>query len=299
VGPARRRAAGLLVTAGLGLAGCAGGEPAPAAPTTTVAAPVAAPRTSIAVEAVEYQFAGGAATVAAGPLAIVLRNLGQEQHNAQLIRLGDGVGVDRASALLADDPGGAGLLGLGEMAGGPGPVEPGASRRAVQPLTPGRYLVVCTVRGRAGEVHAADGMLASFDVVAGAAPPPPPPARPAATARLTDFAIRLPASLRAGGVLEVVNQGKVPHEVGLYRLPSARGADTAVRRYVDSLRGASLHEPPPFPAAGGVAALAPGGSARLPLDLAPGEYLAICLVPEPGKGPHAVRGMVARFRVTP
>jgi hypothetical protein len=298
-GRGRMVGAALLAAACLALAGCAGDAPGAAAaggapPGSAGPAATAPPHTSIEVVALEYQFGAGAATAVAGPVPIALRNLGQEQHNVQLIRLDDGVDPGRAAEVLAADPTGAELLRLGRLAGGPGPAEPGAGARAVQSLVPGRYLVACTVRGRSGEVHAADGMVASFEVVAGRAPAAP--AAPAATARLTDFGIRLPASLPRHGALEVVNQGSVPHEVGIYRLPSARGA-AAVRRYVDSLRGESLHQPPPFRAAGGVGALAPGASARVALDLEPGEYVAICLVPEPGTGPHAVRGMVARFRV--
>jgi uncharacterized cupredoxin-like copper-binding protein len=292
-----------LLAACVAVAGCTGdgGGAAPravdagaaAGETTITTRP---PVSEMTIGALEYQFTGGAALAEAGQVRIALRNLGQEQHNVQLIRLNDGVTPERVSETLGEEPGGSGLLELGEPAGGPGAVEPGGTGEATQALTPGRYLVVCTIRGRAGEAHAGDGMVGSFDVVPGGSAGTPPEAD--ATIRLGDHSIGLPRRMPRRGTVEVVNRGKLPHEVSFYRLPSggSRGA-AAVRRYVDSLDRKPLHPSVPFPAAGGVAAIAPGTSVRVKLDLEPGEYVAICLLPEPGKGSHAELGMVARFRV--
>jgi uncharacterized cupredoxin-like copper-binding protein len=301
--PPRPGTLAALLTACVTVAGCTGQGPSAASPgqgpgeaaggpTTTTRPPVS----EMTIGAIEYQFTGGAALARAGQVRIALRNLGQEQHNVQLIRLNDGVTPERVSETLGEEPGGSGLLELGEPAGGPGAVEPGGTGEATQALTPGRYLVVCTIRGRAGEAHAGDGMVGSFDVVPGGSTGAPPEA--SATVDLSDHRIGLPRRVPRQGTIEVVNRGKLPHEVSFYRLPSggSRGA-AAVRRYVDSLGREPLHQSVPFPAAGGVAAIAPGTSVWAKLDLEPGEYVAICLVPEPGKGSHAERGMVARFRV--
>jgi uncharacterized cupredoxin-like copper-binding protein len=292
-----------LLAACVAVSGCTGdgGGAAPravdagvaAGGTTTTTKP---PVSEMTIGAMEYQFTGGAALARAGQVRIALSNLGQEQHNVQLIRLNNGVTPEQVSETLGEEPGGSGLLELGKPAGGPGAVEPGGTAEATQALAPGRYLVVCTIRGRAGEAHAGDGMVGSFDVVPGGSTGTSPKA--GATIRLSDHRISLPRRMPRQATLEVVNDGKLPHEVSFYRLPSggSRGA-AAVRRYIDSIGRKPLHPSVPFPAAGGVAAIAPGTSVRTKLDLEPGEYVAICLVPEPGKGSHAELGMIARFRV--
>jgi uncharacterized cupredoxin-like copper-binding protein len=49
---------------------------------------------------------------------------------------------------------------------------------------------------------------------------------------------------------------------------------------------------------GGVNALEPGASAFMTLNLEPGEYAAVCLVPDPSTGhSHLDLGMLKRFSV--
>jgi hypothetical protein len=56
--------------------------------------------------------------------------------------------------------------------------------------------------------------------------------------------------------------------------------------------------PPPFEVVGGMQALATGMRGWAVLDLAPGNYLAICAVPDPASGqPHLALGMIASFTV--
>ena len=56
--------------------------------------------------------------------------------------------------------------------------------------------------------------------------------------------------------------------------------------------------PPPFELAGAMQALAAEMRGWAVLDLEPGNYPAICAVPDPASGqPHAALGMVASFTV--
>jgi hypothetical protein len=95
----------------------------------------------------------------------------------------------------------------------------------------------------------------------------------------------------------VTNRGSEPHEVTFLRLPTGRGASAAAP-YLRQLRSPELlQQPPPFPAAGGIAAISPGQSADVRLALPPGDYLAICLMPSADGSPHAVHGMATHFTV--
>jgi hypothetical protein len=56
--------------------------------------------------------------------------------------------------------------------------------------------------------------------------------------------------------------------------------------------------PPPFDPVGGMQGLEVGGSGYMTLELAPGEYAAICLIPDPTTGQsHLHLGMVAPLTV--
>src|SRR6266536_2853151 len=140
-----------------------------------------------------------------------------------------------------------------------------------------------------------DGMLAQFDVTAQRAAHSTP--RPTADLRLTDSGFELPSPFPRHGMLRVTNLGRQPHEVTFLRLPPGR-TESAIRPYLRVLRASSmLQPPPPFTAAGGVAAMSPGETAIVPVSLRPGDYLAICLVRGRDGEPHAVHGMVAHFTV--
>ena len=292
-----RRAAPATVTALIALlpaTGCTGAGDARAPDSTTSS--TAPPSASLTVTSFEYSYeASGPVNLAAGKVLITLRNGGTEAHNAQVVRLKEGVSDAVVARAATDDPTGAELLALGNPVGGPGTVSPGKFQESVQTLEPGSYLMFCLVRARSGEAHAADGMVDQFKVVANAAKHPVP--RPSAELRLVDGGFRLPSPFPRGGTLRISNQGSEPHEVTFLRLPSGKGL-AAAEPYLRQLRAPELlRQPSPFPAAGGVSALAPGRSADLHLALTPGDYLAICLVPGQDGTPHAIHGMAVLFHV--
>jgi hypothetical protein len=174
-------------------------------------------------------------------------------------------------------------------------VAPRGSAQVAERLAPGSYLMFCLVRAPSGETHAIDGMVAEFTVTDQRAAADTPSAT--ADLRLIDAGFRLPSPFPRHGVLRVTNQGKQAHEVTFLTLPSGRGRD-AIDPYLRSLRNSSLlQSPPPLKPAGGVAALSPGGTATVTIDLPSGRYLAICLVRGPGGEPHALHGMVQTFTV--
>jgi hypothetical protein len=102
----------------------------------------------------------------------------------------------------------------------------------------------------------------------------------------------MPEAVEGDATLKVNNAGPQVHELGIVK--PAEG--TTVRDVVDSFHGPQGM--PPFAPAGGMQALDPDASGWLHLDLEPGRYIAICLIPDPGRGrPHAELGMIQEFTV--
>jgi hypothetical protein len=285
------------------LAGCGGGAASslPATPPgtggTTTGAPTttAPPSTKLDVSALEYQYdAAGPVNLLSGEVTITLHDRGLEPHHGQLLRLHDGVTDEDVAAAVADDPSAAPLLELGDQAGGPGMVAPGGTTSSTQRLTSGTYLMFCLVRAPSGETHAIDGMVAEFKVSGSGHAAAP---RPTADLRLTDSGFRLPSPFPRHGVLRVTNQGSQPHEVTFLALPAGRGRE-AIEPYLKSLRNSTLlQRPPPLTPSGGLAAISPGQTAIVPVDLKPGGYVAICLVRGANGEAHALHGMVQPFTV--
>jgi hypothetical protein len=123
-----------------------------------------------------------------------------------------------------------------------------------------------------------------------------PAAPPAATGSVTlhDFSFDLPEPFDGQGTLRVVNDGAQPHELTILALAPGRTVDDAT-----AFLSATEHTgPPPFTDAGGLGAIGVGQTAWVELHLQPGNYAAVCLVPDPATGkPHVMLGMATAFTV--
>lgn len=110
---------------------------------------------------------------------------------------------------------------------------------------------------------------------------------------LTDFAFTMPAQIKAGKqIWEVTNKGAQPHEIPIARLMPGKTLQDALR-FLQDPEGA-----PPFEYVGGLQAIDSGRTAWAVLDLAPGEYIALCFVPDPASGEaHIELGMITAFTV--
>jgi hypothetical protein len=222
----------------------------------------------------------------------VLRNEGEDAHHAQFLRLKDGVTYDQLGAAFQQGPDTA--LALVDLAGGPGTTSPGQSSNEVfLNLQAGNYVMVCFVSDEDNVPHLAKGMIAPFQV----SPPPSTAAAPQATAqvRLFDFGFTIP-QLRSGQqTLQLTNQGPQPHELDLVKIPDDVTPDQVAAAIQNEDQG-----PPPFDIqqVPGMQAFDAGQSTWLSLNLAPGQYVAMCHVPDPATGKdHASLGMVSVFRV--
>jgi len=227
----------------------------------------------------------------AGLVTINLVNEGQEPHHAQLVRLNDGVTLEQFNAALQE--GEAAAFPLVNFIGGPGLVDPGLANQVTVELTPGQYLVMCFVPSHDGVPHLAKGMIKPINVVAATEQANVARPKADATVKLLDFSFILPSEIKAGKqVWQVVNEGEQIHEIMFIKL--AEGKSIAD---VQAFQKAP-HGVPPFKSIGGFQALTPGQTGWLNLDLEPGDYVALCYVPDPASGhAHLELGMIMPFSV--
>jgi hypothetical protein len=230
--------------------------------------------------------------IEAGLARINLINNGQEPHHAQIVRLNDGVTLEQFQAALQE--GEAAAFPLITFVGGPGLVDPGLQSQVTLDLGPGQYILLCFIPSHDGVPHLAKGMVRPLEVVAGAEQAQEIDLKADAVVKLVDFSFVLPAEIKAGRqVWQIVNEGPQPHEIMLIKLADGKSVGD-VQAFMQSPQGT-----PPFSQIGGFQAIQIGQSGWLNLDLAPGEYVAICHVPDPASGhPHSELGMVMPFTVS-
>lgn len=257
-----------IATLVLVVAGCSSdsgsdeaGSDTTAAPTTTTASPAA---TSVNVTSTDFAYAVDTDTVAAGLVEINQDNEGEEPHQVTLMRLEEDQSVaDVVEGLQG--PEGDHFVADDAYAGGPTNTLPGESGAVTVELTEGEYAMVCFIASSDGESHYVKGMAGALEVVATDAAPVEPP-EATATVHMSDFTYDVPADFTGQGVIEVVNDGPQVHELTI-------GA-------------------PDLSAGSGLAAIAPGATAYLPVDLEPGTYNFVCFVSDSeSTDPHFALGM--------
>lgn len=119
-----------------------------------------------------------------------------------------------------------------------------------------------------------------------AAPPSPPNV---VHVEAADYSFTAPDTIPSGvTTLHLMNSGKELHQVVLVKLP------------LDSLMKLDPNKPPPsdLPIVGGANAAGPSGVAESTLDLAPGTYTMLCVIPAPDGAPHFMKGMIKTLIVT-
>ena len=303
----------LVVVSGLLVAACSGtsssGSPATstapsvatsAAPSASAeasasvaasAAPSSAAVATLAVTGKEYAF-DLPASVPAGVTAITLTNAGQEEHQAQLVKIADDKTMtDLVAALQNPDPSAA--LQLITLSGGPTGVAPGATGTSTVDLQPGAYAFLCFISSPDGAPHIAKGMVAPLEVTGTATTT----ALPAGDASLTlkDFSFDLDSLTAGKHTVTVRNDGPQPHEATIVKLNDGVTVDT-----IKGMIGASPAPsgPPPWRDVGGIAGIAAGATANMDVDLPAGDYAFICFVPDPatGKG-HVELGMIGALTI--
>lgn len=287
----RRLVAGMVLLAAGACApqdsGNAGDRPAAVA---TAAAPAAPP--AVLFTAKDFAFEGPD-SVASGLTTFVLNNGGTTYHHVQLFRLGEGKTVeDLHAAFMAMKPGDP-FPSWAAFAGGVNASDPGAQARATLMLEPGEYAVVCIVDTPDHVPHVMKGMMKPLTVTPSNAPALPAP-QADLTLTLVDYAFSFSMPPTAGHhVIEVRNGGPQPHEVLFVQLHPGMTMDDFMKW------GQTYEGDAPGHALGGVPAVMPGQVEYVTLDLAPGDYLAVCFVPDAKDGmPHLAHGMALPFTIS-
>ena len=234
-------------------------------------------------------------TLTAGLIDVRLHNAGHVDHQVQFVRLHEGFD---AASYMADliGSGGGSALRDGDAMGGSNAVGAGQDQETWVNLPAGNYVAMCFQDGppNSGPPHLFKGMYDSFTVTGqGNSAHPPVPVR--GTISAYSFGFNLPATIDGHGVYRFVNTASADsHELTLLKLAPGMHAQDVLSWLADPASG-----PPPFSSAGGFGALAPGGQGWVRLDLAAGDYVAVCFVPddEAPHLPHIELGMHVEFSV--
>lgn len=243
----------------------------------------------------EFSFDVNAERIRAGSVTISLRNEGALPHQVSLVRLPDGVELEEFVADLREDE--AATLAGAELGAGVNPVERGQEGTVRTDLDPGTYALLCFVPGPDGGNHVDQGMVHQIEVVQAEGPDGAAPDTAeedvVAEVVLDDFSITPPAGgFAQPGTYRFVNRGEEAHEVAFVRLKDGRTLADAAAYQVGGPGEA------PFTFEGGPAGMAPGSEVEMDLDLRPGSWIALCMIPGEHTGqPHVQMGMILPFEV--
>jgi uncharacterized cupredoxin-like copper-binding protein len=227
--------------------------------------------------------------IPAGLTKFVLKGAGQQIHHATIAKLeGDKTAADLMAASKTSGPPPSWVTFIG----GPNVPDPGAEANATVELTPGNYALICFVDTPDKVPHFAKGMVHGFTVTPSTVNAMAPTAD--VNLVLSDYVFNFDKPLTAGRhTIKVTNSAAQDHEIQLIHLaPGKTLAD--MQQWIMKMDG-----PPPGSAVGGIASMKPGMTNYFEVELKPGEYIAICFVPDKGDGkPHFEHGMARQFTVS-
>ena len=109
-----------------------------------------------------------------------------------------------------------------------------------------------------------------------------------------DFAFDIPDTVPAGvTTIRLTNEGPDLHHFWIVKLADGKTLDNLLAE----TRGDKF--PEWAVSVGGPNTPVPGGNSSVTLDLEPGNYAALCVIPAPDGIPHVAKGMSTSFVVTP
>lgn len=226
-------------------------------------------------------------SVRAGLVEISLRTpAGKATHDAQLIRVEGGHSADEVVTAVAAGEG-APIPRWLVPAGGVGQTEAGATGRATQRLSPGKYYILDTGEPEGDNVKSyfETGAVTALEVTGEASTGKLPETTAKITAKDYTFTAR---GLKAGAnQIRFENAGKEPHHLLAFRY--RKGATLA-----DVKRDFFPYLHPPV----GMPTLEPGTQQVAELDLKRGKYALVCFSSDrKGGPPHMAKGMIVEASV--
>lgn len=260
--------------------------------TASVSAHAAAQGLVVTLKGTEYEFQAPDG-VPAGVTRVRLVNDGEENHQAQLVRLDAGRTIQDVRAWIrAGD-----LLhppAWMTWMGGPGLVPRGSTNSTIVALRPGTYAWLCLTRSPPDmKQHVFKGMVRELTVVPGDGPQLPRLPQGDVLLLLSDYEFKLSQPLKAGHqTVRVRNNASQLHHVLFVRLHPGKTMDDFTA-FVETREGR-----PPVDVIGAVANLDPQQVNLIDLDLSPGNYGMICFAIDAGdRRPHYQHGMVRSFTI--
>jgi hypothetical protein len=222
----------------------------------------------LAIDATEYAFKT-LGSIPAGVTTVQLRNLGKENHEAQFVRLNQGVTIDQLLAAL-QAAGNGPPPDIFTYEGGPAEIVPNRTSEVILNFREGQYALLCFVAAPDKQPHAAKGMYLPITVTAASGATTAIPTGSGAIA-LGSGAIGLPDTLPAGrSTFRLTNQSQSPRALFVGSIP----ADKTVADLQQAL--ADPNGPPPwFQANGGMDGIGPGSTSAVVLNLTPGKYAVV------------------------
>jgi hypothetical protein len=246
----------------------------------------------VVFKGLDYAFEGQD-KIEAGLVTLNFENVGQEDHHLQIARIADGVSFEEFMTKLQTE--GEAAYALLEGVGGVGILQPGVSQSVTVDLQkPGLYIALCVIPTADGVPHLALGMIKPIEVVAPAYARNPEAPKADLEVHMLDFGYDLPSQLEAGKqTWEVFNAGVQPHELLIGKLKEGKTIADVMTYLQNGEQGEA-----PYEFQGGAQGMATGYSNFVELDLAVGDYVALCFIPDPATGkPHVALGMVKPFTV--
>ncbi|WP_250280082.1 hypothetical protein [Frankia sp. Cppng1_Ct_nod] len=235
----------------------------------------------------------GAGHVRPGWTRVTASNPTDADHAFELVRLHDGVTVERFHAGL-ETPDGAAALSLADFYGGIDDVRHHTTWTMTVDLDRGHYVLVDHTQGPAGPDRPAwftlPGFVRDFTVT-GSHPTGARPPHQTATMVMRDFAFELPSALPRHGVVKVHSAGQL-HAAGLLKFDP----DVTIAQALTAVRGGQI---PAGQQREFLGIVSPGHPLYVGYDLEPGAYLVVSFLPDHDHGgiPQAAQGMVAGFTV--
>jgi hypothetical protein len=257
--------------------------------TSTARAPSAARAQQVTVSAREYRLdVRGVRALRPGFVHLTIRNDGRGEHGVELIQLRRKLTTDELLAAFENED----TRGL-EALGGAISVPPGRRWEMTARLGAGDYALL-DYGENGGKVNFERGMFKRFRVEG---PRRAGDTRPRTVGELVmrDFAfdMRFPQPFSGRGTVAIPNRGRAFHEISLVRIQRGH-TQSEVLRLIKEGEGS----PPPWASIVELlGVLGPKRTAYVRLDLAPGRYVALCLIGDPKGRLHADLGMISTFDV--
>jgi hypothetical protein len=246
----------------------------------------------VVFKGLDYAFEGQD-TVEAGLVTLEFQNIGKEDHHLQIARIADGVSFEEFIGKLQTE--GEAAFALLEGVGGVGILQPGITQSVTVDLQkPGLYIALCVIPTAEGIPHLALGMIKPIEVVEAKYTSSPEAPKADLEVHMLDFGYDLPSRIEAGEqTWEVFNAGVQPHELLVAKLEEGKTIADVMTYLQNGEQGVA-----PYEFQGGAQGMATGYSNFVHFDLTPGEYVALCFIPDPTTGkPHVALGMVRPFTV--